>query len=53
MEVAGVHEFLGNAINLKGQIERKTDLRGESLPGADGEEEIKEVKQDEGGKTDV
>ena len=29
MEVAGIHEFVGNALNLKGQSERKTDLRGE------------------------
>jgi hypothetical protein len=35
MEVAGVHEFLGNALNLKGQIERKTDLRGEPFNGSE------------------
>jgi len=34
MEVAGIHEFVGNALNLKGQIERKTDLRGESFNGS-------------------
>jgi hypothetical protein len=28
MEVAGIHEFVGNALNMKGQSERKTDLRG-------------------------
>jgi len=48
MEVAGVHEFLGNAINLKGQTERKTDLRGEPLNGV----EEKGVDE-EGGKDNV
>jgi hypothetical protein len=35
MEVAGVHEFVGNALNMKGQSERKTDLRGEPYSGSE------------------
>jgi hypothetical protein len=31
MEVAGVHELVGNALVMKGQKERTTDLRGEPL----------------------
>jgi len=33
VEVAGVHELVGNALIMKGQAERATDLRGEPLPG--------------------
>ena len=32
MEVAGVHELLGNALVMKGENERATDLRGEPIP---------------------
>ncbi|MFH0899898.1 MAG: (Fe-S)-binding protein [Pseudomonadota bacterium] len=36
VEVAGVHELLGNALVMKGEKERTTDLRGEPLkPEAD------------------
>ncbi len=31
VEVAGVHELVGNALIMKGETERKTDLRGEAL----------------------
>ena len=31
MNIAGTHELLGNALNLPGQAERTTDLRGEEL----------------------
>jgi Fe-S oxidoreductase len=31
VEVAGVHELLGNALVMRGQKERATDLRGEAL----------------------
>jgi Fe-S oxidoreductase len=31
--VTGVHEMVGNALILDGEIERTTDLRGEDLPG--------------------
>ncbi len=31
IEVAGIHELLGNALVMKGEKERTTDLRGESL----------------------
>ncbi len=31
VEVAGIHEFVGNAIVMKGERERTTDLRGEPL----------------------
>ena len=32
VEVGGVHELVGNALVLKGEKERTTDLRGEPLP---------------------
>ncbi|HID44095.1 MAG TPA: (Fe-S)-binding protein, partial [Archaeoglobaceae archaeon] len=32
VEIAGVHEFLGNALIMKGEKERETDLRGNPLP---------------------
>ncbi len=32
VEVAGVHELLGNALVMKGEHPRTTDLRGEPLP---------------------
>jgi Fe-S oxidoreductase len=33
VEVAGIHELLGNALIMKGEKQRTTDLRGEPLPG--------------------
>jgi hypothetical protein len=35
--VAGVHELVGNALIMKGERPRMTDLRGEPLRGAGGE----------------
>jgi Fe-S oxidoreductase len=35
VEVAGVHELLGNALVLRGERERRTDLRGEPLPAGE------------------
>jgi Fe-S oxidoreductase len=32
MEVGGVHEMVGNALVMRGEKERTTDLRGEPLP---------------------
>jgi [DsrC]-trisulfide reductase subunit K len=32
VEVGGVHELVGNALVMKGEKERTTDLRGETLP---------------------
>jgi len=32
VEIAGVGEFLGNALIMKGEKERETDLRGNPLP---------------------
>lgn len=37
--VTGVHELVGNALILEGEKERETNLRGESLPGMEEEEE--------------
>jgi hypothetical protein len=31
VEVAGIHELVGNALIMRGQKERTTDLRGEEL----------------------
>ena len=36
--VAGVTELLGNALVMKGEKERETDLRFEDLPGKEGDE---------------
>ncbi len=33
VDVAGVHEFVGNALIMKGEKERTVDLRSEPLPG--------------------
>jgi Fe-S oxidoreductase len=35
VEVAGVHELLGNALVMTGEKERTTDLRGDDLPDDD------------------
>lgn len=43
VEVAGVHEFVGNALNMKGQTQRTADLRGEPLNNSN----------ENGGKEDV
>jgi Fe-S oxidoreductase len=37
--VTGVHELVANALNLPGQIERSVNLRGEDIPGLEGESE--------------
>jgi [DsrC]-trisulfide reductase subunit K len=39
VEVAGIHEFVGNALIMKGEKKRTTDLRGEPLPGVSDDEE--------------
>jgi Fe-S oxidoreductase len=36
VEVAGIHEFVGNALIMEGENERTTDLRGEPLLGKEG-----------------
>ncbi len=38
VDVTGIHEMVGNALNLPGQKERTTDLRSEPLPGMEGED---------------
>ncbi|MBI4561145.1 MAG: hypothetical protein HY724_03795, partial [Candidatus Rokubacteria bacterium] len=35
VEVAGVHELVGNALIMKGEKERATDLRGEAIKPAE------------------
>jgi hypothetical protein len=35
VEVAGVHELLGNALVMKGEKPRTTDLRGQPIAGAE------------------
>jgi hypothetical protein len=39
VDVTGIHEMVANALNLPGQNQRNTDLRGEPLPGTEGETE--------------
>ena len=36
--VSGIHEMLGNALVMKGEKERMTDMRGEPLPGKEAQE---------------
>jgi Fe-S oxidoreductase len=37
VDVAGIHELVGNALVMKGEKQRTTDLRGEPLPSANGD----------------
>jgi hypothetical protein len=39
VDVTGVHELVGNALVMKGEKERTTDLRFEPLPGFEEEDE--------------
>lgn len=39
VEVAGIHELVGNALIMKGE-KRETDLRGEPLPGKEVSEDV-------------
>jgi Fe-S oxidoreductase len=40
VDVTGVHEMVGNALILDGEKKRTTDLRGESLPGMEEEDDV-------------
>jgi Fe-S oxidoreductase len=40
VEVTGVHELVGNALVMKGEKKRETDLRGEPLPAREGSEDV-------------
>jgi len=40
VQVSGVHELVGNALVMKGEKERTTDLRGEPLNGKEGQEDV-------------
>jgi len=40
VQVSGVHELVGNALIMKGEKERTTDLRGEPLNGKEGQEDV-------------
>jgi Fe-S oxidoreductase len=40
VEVTGVHELVGNAMIMKGEKKRETDLRGEPLSAAEGSEDV-------------
>jgi len=46
VEVAGIHEMIGNALVMTGERERDTDLRGEPLPNL--EEKKEEAVAEEG-----
>ena len=39
VDVTGLHEMVANALNIPGQKERTLDLRGEELPGIEGDTE--------------
>jgi len=40
VEVAGVHEFVGNALVMTGEKERVVDMRQEPLPGKEGNDDV-------------
>lgn len=40
VEVAGIHEMVGNALVMKGEKERVLDMRSEPLPGKEGNEDV-------------
>jgi len=40
VDVTGVHELVGNALVFKDEKKRITDLRGETLPGMEDEEDV-------------
>lgn len=40
VSVGGIHELVANALIMKGQKERTTDLRGETLPGMEDVEDV-------------
>jgi Fe-S oxidoreductase len=40
VEVAGVHEFVGNALIMTGEKERVVDMRQEPLPGKEGNDNV-------------
>ncbi len=40
MQVAGLHELVGNALVMKGEKERTLDMRGEPLPGKEEAENV-------------
>ncbi|MFC1980759.1 sulfate reduction electron transfer complex DsrMKJOP subunit DsrK [Chloroflexota bacterium] len=46
IEVAGVHELVGNALMMNGEKERTTDLRGEPLREVEGKDEEAEGESD-------
>lgn len=46
--VTGVHELVANALVMKGEKKRTTDLRNQPLPGVEAEEEAPEEAQAEG-----
>jgi len=39
VDVGGIHELVGNALVMKGEAERTTDMRGEPLKGKEGDED--------------
>jgi len=46
VETGGIHELVGNALVMKGEKERTTDVRGNPLKGAVEEKEAGEEKED-------
>lgn len=40
VDVTGIHEMIGNALVFEGEKKRTTDLRGETLPGMEDEEDV-------------
>ena len=40
VDVTGIHEMVANALVMKGEKERETDIRGEDLPGKEEKEDV-------------
>jgi Fe-S oxidoreductase len=47
VDVTGVHELVANALIIKGEQKRTTDLRGEDLPGFESDEDEDEDAEEE------
>jgi Fe-S oxidoreductase len=46
IELAGVHELVGNALVMKAEEKRTKDLRGEPLPGVEDDEKPEEAREE-------
>ena len=47
VDVIGVHELVANALIMKGEQKRTTDLRGEDLPGVEPDDDDEDTEEEE------